>query len=56
MTEVWDNHKLTILALVALVILAFSSVIIVPETQQAVVIRTGEPAWTPGTDSKCTAS
>ena len=46
MTEVWDNHKLTILALVALVILAFSSVIIVPETQQAVVIRTGEPVRT----------
>ena len=46
MAEVWENHKLTILALVALVIAFFSSVIIVPETQQAVVIRTGEPVRT----------
>jgi len=46
MADVWENHKLTILALVALVIVFFSSVIIVPETQQAVVIRTGEPVRT----------
>jgi len=46
MTDVWENHKLTIIALVALVIALFSSVIVVPETQQAVVIRTGEPVRT----------
>jgi membrane protease subunit HflC len=46
MTDVWDNHKLTILALAALLIAFFSSVIVVPETQQVVVIRTGEPVRT----------
>ena len=42
----WENHKLTIIALAALAIALFSSVIVVPETQQAVVIRTGEPVRT----------
>ena len=46
MAEVWETHKLTIMALVALAIAFFSSVIIVPETQQAVVVRTGEPVRT----------
>jgi membrane protease subunit HflC len=46
MTKVWETHKLTILALAALVIAFFSSVIVVGETQQAVVIRTGEPVRT----------
>ena len=46
MAEAWQNHKLTIVALAALVIAFFSSVIVVPETQQAVVIRTGEPVRT----------
>ena len=46
MTQVWENHKLTIIALAALAIAFFSSVIVVPETQQVVVIRTGEPVRT----------
>jgi membrane protease subunit HflC len=46
MADVWDNHKLTILAFAALLIAFFSSVIVVPETQQVVVIRTGEPVRT----------
>jgi modulator of FtsH protease HflC len=46
MGEVWQNHKLSILAVVALVIAFFSSVIVVAETQQVVVIRTGEPVRT----------
>jgi len=46
MGEVWQNHKLSILAVVALMIAFFSSVIVVAETQQAVVIRTGEPVRT----------
>ena len=46
MSEVWQNHKLSILAVVALMIAFFSSVIVVAETQQAVVIRTGEPVRT----------
>ncbi len=46
MADVWENHKLTIIALAALVIAFFSSVIVVPETQQAVVIQTGNPVRT----------
>jgi len=46
MQEVWESHRLTIVALIALAVAFFSSVIIVPETQQAVVIRTGEPVRT----------
>jgi membrane protease subunit HflC len=44
--EVWENHKLTIIALAVLAVVLFSSVIVVTETQQAVVIRTGEPVRT----------
>jgi membrane protease subunit HflC len=46
METVWENHKLTIIAVAALVIALFSSVIVVAETQQAVVVRTGEPVRT----------
>ena len=46
METVWANHKLTIIALAVLVVALLSSVIVVPETQQAVVIRTGEPVRT----------
>jgi membrane protease subunit HflC len=46
MTDVWENHKLTILAVAALVVAFFMSVIVVPETKQVVVIRTGEPVRT----------
>jgi membrane protease subunit HflC len=43
MESVWQTHKLSIgAALVALVAL-FSSVVVVGETEQAVVVRTGEP-------------
>ena len=39
----WETHKSSIIAaIVALVVLA-STIVTVPETQQAVVIRTGEP-------------
>jgi membrane protease subunit HflC len=43
MTEVWENHKLTIIAVALALVAAMMSVVVVPETQQAVVIRTGEP-------------
>ena len=46
MGNVWENHKLTLIALAVVAIALFSSVIVVPETQQAVVIRTGEPVRT----------
>lgn len=43
MTELWQNYKLAILALAAVVIGTLSSIVVVPEEEQAVVIRTGEP-------------
>jgi membrane protease subunit HflC len=43
METVWENHKLAIIAFAAVVIALLSSVIVVPETQQGVVVRTGEP-------------
>ncbi|GGC24369.1 protein HflC [Novosphingobium marinum] len=43
MERIWDQYK-AILVLAGVVILALlASVVIVPETQQAVVVRTGEP-------------
>ena len=43
METVWQNHKASIIAIAVLVIAALSSIIVVPETQQAVIVRTGEP-------------
>ncbi len=43
MEQLWERYKLPIIAAAALVVAAFSSIVIVPETQQAVVVRTGEP-------------
>jgi membrane protease subunit HflC len=46
MSAIWENHKLSIIAVMVVVIAFFSSVIVVPETKQVVVIRTGEPVRT----------
>lgn len=43
MENIWENHKLSILAVGAAIIVLLLSVVIVPEEQQAVVVRTGEP-------------
>ena len=43
MESVWQNHKMSLIALAVFVVAALSTVIVVPETQQAVIIRTGEP-------------
>ena len=43
MENIWQTYKLAIIAIVALAILAMSSVIMVPESQQAVIIRAGNP-------------
>lgn len=43
MENVWQNHKGSLIAFAVLVALVLSSLIVVPETQQAVIIRTGEP-------------
>jgi len=43
MEAFWQNHKMSLIALAVVVVLALSTIIVVPETQQAVIIRTGEP-------------
>ena len=43
MERMWENHKPVIIAVVAALIALASSIVIVPETQQAVKIRTGNP-------------
>ena len=43
MEAFWQNHKMSLIALAVLVVVALSTIIVVPETQQAVIIRTGEP-------------
>ena len=43
MEAVWANHKGSIIAVVALIVAALSTIIVVPETEQAVIVRTGEP-------------
>ena len=42
-SNLWQDHKATIFALCAVAFALFASIVIVPETQQAVVIRVGEP-------------
>jgi modulator of FtsH protease HflC len=43
METVWQNHKMSLIALAALVVVAFMTLIVVPETQEAVIIRNGDP-------------
>lgn len=41
--ELWQNYKAPLIALAVIAVALLSSVIVVPETQQAVVVRFGEP-------------
>lgn len=43
LANIWQDHKPSLVALAVLVVAALSSVVVVPETEQAVVIRVGEP-------------
>ena len=43
MGAVWAQHKLSIIAVAVLLVVLLSSLIVVPETEQAVIIRTGQP-------------
>jgi len=43
MEQVWQRYRFAIIAAAVLLVAALSSMVIVPETQQAVVVRTGEP-------------
>lgn len=51
MSNIWENYRGAVIALAVLVVLFFTSVYIVPEEEQAVIIRTGNPVGvvnTPG--------
>jgi membrane protease subunit HflC len=43
MESLWHNHKMSLIALAVLIVLAFSTIIVVPETKEAVIIRNGDP-------------
>ena len=43
MERIWENYKYAVIGIAIAVIAALSSIVIVPETHQAVQIRTGEP-------------
>ncbi|WJY19268.1 protease modulator HflC [Alteriqipengyuania flavescens] len=56
MEKLWTNHKLSVIAVIALLVLFAMSAFIVPEEKQAVVIRTGEPVYTYNTAGGSTGS
>jgi membrane protease subunit HflC len=43
LSNLWQEQKVALIAIIAVVVAVFSSVVIVPETEQAVVVRVGEP-------------
>lgn len=43
LNTIWQDHKASLAAIAVALIVLLSSVVIIPETQQAVVIRLGEP-------------
>ncbi len=43
MSAIWEKHKLAIIAAIVVAVAALSSLVVIPETQQAVVVRTGDP-------------
>ena len=42
----WENHKSTIMAVVAAIAVGLSTLVVVPETHQGVKIRAGQPVYT----------
>jgi modulator of FtsH protease HflC len=42
-TRLWEEHRASILAVAALVVVLLASVVVIRETEQAVVVRVGEP-------------
>jgi len=53
--ELWETHRTSLIAIAAAAFVALSTIIVVPETEQAVVVRLGEPnrvinRFRPGTD------
>lgn len=51
----WQDHKASVIAVAVLAVAALSSVVVIPETEQAVVVRVGDPVgvfnpYKPGVD------
>ena len=42
-SELWHTQRPTIIAVVAALLVMLSTMIVVPEDKQAVIVRTGEP-------------
>ncbi len=49
MNRIWEDHRWTIIAIIAALIVLMASIYVVPEEEQAVVVRTGEPVRTVNT-------
>jgi membrane protease subunit HflC len=43
LADIWNNHRNTLIVLALAVVAALSTLIVVPETEQAVVVRLGDP-------------
>jgi len=43
MLTLWEDHKRSIIAVIAAALIALSFIIVVPETSQAVIVRAGDP-------------
>ena len=41
--DIWEAHRLAVITLIVLVVVGWASVVVVPETEQAVVVRLGDP-------------
>jgi hypothetical protein len=41
LADIWNNHRNTLIVLALAVVAALSTLIVVPETEQAVVVRLG---------------
>ena len=46
MQRIWEDHKATVVALGVALVVLLSSVFVVPEEEQVVIVRTGEPIGT----------
>ena len=43
MQNIWHNHRMSVIAVIALAIAMLTTLVVVPETQQAVIIQAGQP-------------
>ncbi|ANU07131.1 protease modulator HflC [Paraurantiacibacter namhicola] len=43
MENIWNNHRASVLAVLGAIVIGLTTLIVVPETQQAVIIRAGQP-------------